>query len=178
MASRHASATNAPASAVAAASAALLLGVLYAAVSAYWGSGGTALLDTVGGAFQRAGRTGSMGLILLVWVTVLLKLLAAILGLLAVVGYRPLDARQRRLVQRTAWVAALILVTYGGVLCVTGWLVQLDIVSAATNADHKALRWHAYLWDPWFLAWGLLMAIGLGRSRQSRPHHEPSIFHP
>jgi Protein of unknown function (DUF3995) len=168
MAPTRPSATNAPASAVAAASAALLLGVLYAAVSAYWGCGGTALLNTVGGAFERAGRTGSAGLIALLWVTVLLKLLAGILGRLAVVGHRKLGTQHRRLVRRAAWAAALILVMYGGVLSVIGWLVQLDIVSAGSHADHKALRWHAYLWDPWFLVWGLLLAIGLALSRPRR----------
>ncbi len=146
--------------------AALLLGVLYAGVSAYWGFGGTALLDTVGGAFERAGRAGSVGLIAVVWVTVLLKLLAATLGLVVVIGRPPLAAAQRRLAQRMAWAAALILILYGGVLSITGWLVQLDIVSPAANADHKALRWHAYLWDPWFLVWGVLLATGLARSIQ------------
>ncbi len=145
--------------------AALLLGVLYAGVSAYWGLGGTALLDTVGGAFERAGRTDSVGLIAVVWVTVLLKVLAAILGLVIVIGRPPLAAAQRRIAQRMAWAAALILILYGGVLSITGWLVQLDVVSPAANADHKALRWHAYLWDPWFLVWGLLLATGLARSR-------------
>jgi uncharacterized protein DUF3995 len=168
MASRHSSATAAPASAVAAICAALLLGVLYAGVSAYWGLGGTALLDTVGGAFQRAGRTGSVGLVAVVWLTVLLKLLAAILGLVIVLGRPPLAAAQRRLVRRMAWAAAVILIVYGGVLSITGWLVQLGIVSPAANADHRALRWHAFLWDPWFLAWGLLLAIGLARSADRR----------
>jgi hypothetical protein len=125
-------------------------------------------LDTVGGAFQRAGRTGSVGLVAVVWLTVLLKLLAAILGLVIVLGRPPLAAAQRRLVRRMARAAAVILIVYGGVLSITGWLVQLGIVSPAANADHRALRWHAFLWDPWFLAWGLLLAIGLARSADRR----------
>jgi Protein of unknown function (DUF3995) len=160
--------TNAPASAVAAAWAAFLLGVIYAGVSAYWGLGGTALLDTVGGAFERAGRTDSVGLIAVVWLTVLLKLLAACLGPVIVIGPPPLNAAQRRIGQRMAWAAALILIVYGGVLSITGWLVQLGIVSTAANADHRALRWHAYLWDPWFLVWGVLLAYGLARSADRR----------
>lgn len=160
-------ASIAPASAVAPASAAFLLGALYAGVSAYWASGGTKLLDTVGGVFQRAGQASDAGLIVLVWVTVALKLLAAMLGLVAVVGRRSPPARPRRLARRAAWSAALILILYGGVLTITGWLVQLDVVPAAANADHVALRWHAYLWDPWFLVWGLLLAAALLGSRQS-----------
>ena len=100
--------------------------------------------------------------------TVLLKLLAAILGLVIVIGRPPLAAAQRRIGQRMAWAGALILILYGGVLSITGWLVQLDIVSPAANADHKALRWHAYLWEPWFLVWGLLLATGLARSADRR----------
>ena len=167
MTSRLSSATFAPAWAVAAAFAAFLLGVLYAAVSGYWGCGGTALLNTVGGVFQRAGREGGAGAIALVWATAILKVLATILGLLAVVGHRPPDARPRRRARRVAWAVALILVLYGGVLSITGWLIQLGVVSAAAHADHLALRWHAFLWDPWFLVWGLLLAAGLAGSRQS-----------
>ena len=36
------------------------------------------------------------------------------------------------------------------------------------GADHRALAWHAYLWDPWFLLWGLLVTAALLRGR--RPH--------
>lgn len=40
--------------------AALAIGLAYALVSAYWGLGGTWLLDTVGGVFERAGRSGGV----------------------------------------------------------------------------------------------------------------------
>jgi hypothetical protein len=33
------------------------------------------------------------------------------------------------------------------------------------SADHRALAWRAYLWDPWFLVWGLLVTAALLRSR-------------
>jgi len=60
------------------------------------------------------------------------------------------------------------LTSYGLVLTVTGLLVQAGVVTAAANADHRALKWHAYLWDPWFLVWGILVLIALLRSRQPR----------
>ena len=50
--------------------AASLLGVLYAGVSAYWGAGGTALLDTIGGTLEREGRARAAGLLAIVWITV------------------------------------------------------------------------------------------------------------
>jgi hypothetical protein len=53
--------------------AAFVIGMLYAAVSAYWGLGGTGLLDTVGGTLEREGRAGAGGVRLLLWMAVLLK---------------------------------------------------------------------------------------------------------
>jgi hypothetical protein len=38
---------------------------------------------------------------------------------------------------------------------VVGLLVQAGVIATATNADHLSLKWHAYLWDPWFLVWGI-----------------------
>ncbi len=63
--------------------------------------------------------------------------------------------------------ASVVLVVYGGVLTAIGLLVQAGVVAASARADQTALRWHAYLWDPWFLLWGALLAAGLWRSR---PH--------
>ncbi len=145
---------------------AFVLGVLYAAVSIYWGCGGTALLASVGGAFQRAGEHGSVGLVAVVWLTALLKLLAALLGVVAVIGRPALAPPQRRRLRTAAWAAALILGLYGGVLSVAGWLLQAGVISPAAHADHEALRWHAFVWDPWFLAWGVLLAIGLRLTRR------------
>lgn len=162
------SASSAPATAVAAALVAFALGVSYTIVSAYWGLGGTGLLDTIGGTLEREGRAGNASLIAGVWATLVLKLAAALLGLLAVVGHRSIGPRGRRLARRAAWVAALVLVLYGGVLTITGLLVQLDVVHASPNADQKALRWHAFVWDPWFLLWGVALSAALTRSRQAR----------
>lgn len=50
-------------------------------------------------------------------------------------------------------------------LTLVGLLVQADVIHATRDADHRALAWHAYLWDPWFLGWGLLLTAALWRSR-------------
>jgi hypothetical protein len=117
-------------SAVLAAAGAFVLGVLYAAISGYWGSGGTALLASVGGVFQRAGRNGSVAVLAVVWLTVLLKLLAASLGVVVVAGEPRIDVRRRRQLRMVSWAAASVLVIYGGVLSIIGWLAQIGIVSA------------------------------------------------
>jgi hypothetical protein len=139
--------------------AAFILGTTYAAVSVYWGLGGTWLLDTVGGSLAQ--HRHSAGAIAAAWGAAALKLIAAVLPLLAL-RRRSGSLRDRGL-WALAWVAAGILTLYGLVLTVVGLLVQADVIHASPTADHRALAWHAYLWDPWFLAWGVLIAIALVR---------------
>jgi hypothetical protein len=69
-----------------------------------------------------------------------------------------------------AWAEAAILIVYGLVQTGAGLLVQADIIHASATADHRAMAWHAYLWDPWFLIWGLLVAASLLRGRYRRSH--------
>jgi hypothetical protein len=154
----------------AAAKAAFALGLLYAAVSVYWALGGTWLLATVGGALQRQGRTAI--LVLAVWAAVVIKMVAAVLPLMAL--RRVTSSGWNRAVSLLAWIEAGILTVYGLVLTVVGMLVQAGITHQSAGADHRALAWHAYLWDPWFLIWGLLVAGALRRGR----HHSQAQGHP
>ena len=148
---------------------ALVVGLAYAAISAYWGLGGSWLLDTVGIALSHPGQAGRAAALLAIWGAAVVKAIAAVLPLLAVGGWpRRLDLRWVRRARVLSWIEAAILTSYGLVLTVTGLLVQAGVVTAAANADHRALKWHAYLWDPWFLVWGILVLIALLRSRQPR----------
>ena len=175
---------------LAAAWAAFTIGLLYAAVSVYWGLGGTGLLDTVGGSLAKLGSRHDAGVIAAVWGAAVLKLIAAALPVLAV-RHRGRSRRDRNLWALT-WIAAGVLILYGLAFTVAGLLVQTGAIHASSTADHRALAWHAYLWDPWFLIWGLLIAAALllsGRARsleQSRrsvrppkqlPPHPPSRGH-
>jgi hypothetical protein len=162
------------------------LGGLFAAISAYWAIGGTGLLDTVGGSLARAGRRHDAPLIALVWATVVLKLSAAALGPAVVYARRGPDepmsdrggsngrrpngrGRDRdRLVRWLAWAAAIILTGYGAVLTGAGLLLQSGVIAIPRSADHRALRWHAFLWDPWFLVWGLALIAALLGARRGR----------
>ena len=63
--------------------AACVVGLLYACVNAYWGAGGTRLLDTVGGSLARLGHAHDTTLIVAIWGTVALQVAAALLPLLA-----------------------------------------------------------------------------------------------
>ena len=95
-----------------------------------------------------------------------MKLAVSGVGLLAIAQPRWLSARQCRLARGAAWLAASVLTLYGGVLTVIGLLVQANIVQASAHAAHTALRWHAFLWDPWFLVWGLLLTTALAMTRR------------
>ena len=143
------------------------VGLAYAAVSVYWALGGTWLLDTVGGTLEQQGRTGSPGIILAVWAAAVLKVIGAIMPLAAVgVTSGQATIAGRRQVRVLAWLQAAILTIYDLVLTVAGLLVQSGAIAPAASADHRTLAWHAYLWDPWFLLWGALVAAALVGSRQ------------
>ena len=141
----------------------MVVGLAFAAVSAFWGLGGTFLLDTVGGALESRGREGDPLLLTVVWLSIPLKVVAAVVGVAVVRRWAP--PSRYRLVALVAWLAAVVLTVYGAVLTGVGLLVQADVVSASADADTRALRWHTYLWDPWFLVWGLLLLIALRRWR-------------
>jgi hypothetical protein len=140
-------------------------GLAYAAISLYWAVGGSWLLATVGASL--AGTT-SAAVMFAVWAAVALKAIAAFLPLVAIGAvHRPPRGRERWLLRLT-WIEALILTGYGLVLTATGLLVQSGVITPPANADHRTLRWHAYLWDPWFLVWGLLVTTTLMQARRGR----------
>lgn len=146
---------------------AAVLGTGHALVSAYWAAGGTALLDTIGGDLERWARQGRTGLAAAIWAVAALKLVVAWAApVLAGVGAERLPAWTRgRVPRRLGWVAAATLTLYGGVLTVAGLLVQAGVIEAAADADDTALAWHAYVWDPWFLLWGIAFGLSLRLSR-------------
>jgi hypothetical protein len=145
---------------------ALVVGSLYALVSAYWGAGGTRLLGTVGGTLGSAGRSRTAWVIALLWAVVVLKLAAAALPLVAI------DPRTRagpaRLALAVGWLVGWVLTVYGLVLTATGLLVESAIVHPGRGADHRALAYHAFLWDPWFLVWGLIVLAALRHIERPR----------
>ena len=146
------------------AQAACAVGLLYAAISVYWGAGGTWLLDTVGSGLGK-GHGGSALVVFAVWLAVGLKVIAAVLPLLAVSADTSAGSGRPRLIRALTWVEAVILTVYGLVLTAVGLLVEAGVIATSATADHRALEWHAYLWDPWFLVWGLLVTAALLRSR-------------
>jgi hypothetical protein len=108
------------------------------------------------------------------WLTVAVKLAVSALGVLAIVRSGS-SHRPRRLLRVLTWVAAIVLMLYGTVLTAVGVAVESGLVCHGAHADLIALRWHASLWDPWFLLWGLLLMTGLVLSH---PHTAPTTAIP
>jgi Protein of unknown function (DUF3995) len=131
-------------------------------MSAYWAVGGSGLLDTVGGSIARWGRAGGAGVHIALAAIVALKLLATSLPVRAV------RAPYIRTVWRLTWLEAAILTVYGGVLTAADLAVQAaGMLKAGASVDWKALDWHAYLWDPWFLIAGLFVVASLCRTNRT-----------
>jgi hypothetical protein len=143
-----------PAVGAVAAYAAAVVAFAYALISLYWALGGHALISTIGGYVEQFARRGG-ALPVLVALAVTLTKVAG--GLLALV--RPWG----RVVPR-GWLligsaGASVLLVYGGLNVLLGALVLSGVIHPAGSVDRTALRWHAGVWDLWFLVWGILLAL-------------------
>jgi Protein of unknown function (DUF3995) len=138
-----------------------------AALSMYWTLGGTRLLDTVGGSLEELARERSSAALALGIFVVLVKVFGGVLALALV---RPWGARigQRLLVVLGAAASALV-VLYGGVYVLVGGLVLSGVITPAEPVERHGLRWHVFVWDLWFLLWGLALATATWRSHVDRP---------
>ena len=127
----------------------------FAAVSTYWGLGGRALLDTLGGEIERRARAGDGVLLAANAVGAVLKVLGGVLALALV---QPWGERlPRRPLQAVAWAGAAVLTVYGVVQTAAMVLVALDVFEPAEPLERRAVLWRLFLWEPWFLVWGLVL---------------------
>lgn len=141
----------------------------YAAVSLYWAVGGKGLLSTVGGYAEHAARHGGGAAVVLGLATVAVKVVGGLLALALVRPWGRVLPRAWLLIVPAA--ASAVLVLYGALIVLAGLLVLSGAYHPSGQVDRTALRWHAGLWDPWFLVWGILLAvatISYGRA-QPRP---------
>lgn len=132
-------------------------GLAFAAISFYWGIGGTLGLDTLGDPLESLARAHDRTLLIAVWVTGFLKILGSLLAL-ALAG-RWAARLPRRPITILGWIAAASLILYGGILVATEALVTVGAIKPTSPVDWKALHWHLYVWDMSFLVWGVLFAV-------------------
>jgi hypothetical protein len=150
---------------------AVTLAFASAAVSLCWTCGGTWLLDTVGGSIERLARSRSIGALLLGAAATLVKALA---GFLALGLVRPCGVRVRaRLLSTVNGVVSVILMVWGGANVCVGALVLTGGISPSSEPDKRALVWHVFLWDLWFVAWGAALAVAtVGYRRRAVWHRK------
>jgi len=81
-------------------------------------------------------------------------------GLLALALVRPWGrVLPRRWLLIASTGASALLVVYGGLNVAVASLVLSGVIHPSAEADRTALRWHAGVWDLWFLVWGILLAL-------------------
>src|SRR5258708_10717469 len=127
-------------------------------MSVYCAVGGHALVSTIGVYVEQWARRGGALPVPVALAATLAKVAG---GLLALALVRPWG----RVVPR-GWLligsaeASVLLVVYGGLNVLLGALVLSGVIHPTGSVDRTALRWHVGGWDPWFLVWGILLALG------------------
>jgi len=137
-----------------AAGTAAVLAAASAVVSAYWTAGGTALLDTVGGAVEDLAQERGPAALALGCGVVVAKLGAAALALALLV-------RPGRAVRVLALLAGGLLTLWGAANVLLGGAVLTGLLDVGPVTDERALRWHVLLWAAWFLVWGLALLVAV-----------------
>ncbi|HEX2682079.1 MAG TPA: DUF3995 domain-containing protein [Candidatus Acidoferrales bacterium] len=139
-------------------------GFAFAAISFYWGSGGTLGVDTVWGSLTMSPSQRAI-LRVAVWITGFLKVFGALLALVLVARWgRRLP---RRPIAALGWGGAAFLTLYGGINVGAEALTASGVVKPSDSVDWKPLLWHLYVWDMSFLIWGIL--FGLAAWQFTRP---------
>jgi hypothetical protein len=137
--------------------AAAVAGLIHVAFSVYWALGGRWLLRTVGEWAVDYARDAPVAAGMLLAAVAAVKCVVALVPVLVSRGRLP----HHHVSRGFAWLAAVVLIGYGAVNSVVGWLVLGGAVRPADGFDRQAMIGHAYLWDPLFLVWGLLLGAGL-----------------
>jgi Protein of unknown function (DUF3995) len=140
---------------------------VFAVPSFYWGIGGTFGADTVARQAAEYNWATDPLIMTTVVVTGLLKVFG---GLVALALVRPAWPRPRRWMMLTGgWTGAFLLVAYGGINAIAQALVVARVIPAPAGADWYALRWHLYLWSPYFVVWGILLGLAVRHYQRVAP---------
>jgi hypothetical protein len=140
-----------------AAYAAAVVAFAYALVSLYWAVGGHRLVSTVGGYVAHFAREGGAVPVLVALAAAAAKVVGGLLALALVRPWGRVIPRRWLLAGATA--VSVLLVGYGGLVVIAGALVLSGAIHPRGGVDRTALRWHVGVWDMWFLAWGILLAL-------------------
>lgn len=165
---RHALRWNWAASAAAAWALLFALQSLAAAILVTSGSAFAA--DTFAADFARLARERNVGFIAVLWAAVVAKTL---LGMLALAPTRSWARRvpRRPLTIATSATGALVLL-YGVANLIQTVLMKTGVAAVPDSLGAKALSWHLWLWDPYWILGGVLFLIAAhaGSRPRARSH--------
>jgi hypothetical protein len=127
-------------------------------VSFYWGLGGTFALDRVGREAVELSASGNIPIFIALWLVGLLKVGG---GLLALAMVQPWGSRRvpRWALLSAGWGTSTLLVLYGGAQIGVQLLVRAGTISAPADMDWRGFYGHLYIWNPWFVLWGVLLGV-------------------
>ena len=123
--------------------------------------------STVGGYAEHAAQRGGAGAVVLGLATVAVKVAGGLLALALVRPWGRVVPRVWLLIVSAA--ASALLVLYGALNVLAAVLVLADVIHPSGSVDRTALRWHAGVWDLWFLVWGILLAIAAVSCWRTQP---------
>lgn len=136
----------------AALTAAAVLGLAHGAFSLYWGAGGDALSGTLGD--RMTGTFADLR-----WALLPVGLVKIGFALLPSATWA--RGRVVRPARAVSWLGSAVLIVWGGVNTVIGNSVLSGMIEVEGGYDRDGMIGHAWLWDPMFLAWGLLLVAAL-----------------
>jgi hypothetical protein len=141
---------------------AALWSFIFALISFYWGIGGTIGLETLGEGIKAQALAGDPEILLVNWIGVFGKVLIGLLALAA--GRRWLLPRLNHGLRLGLWIAGGLLALYGSLNLVQHILMLTGIAPIARSLGSlAAVRWHLFLWDPWWLLGGILFLLAASK---------------
>jgi len=147
-----------------------LIGLGFTAFNVYWSLGGRLWIDTV---FPFGNDEAALAALFPLWVqwgAIGLKIWAALFGLVVTPLFVWVFGRRLlRLARFGAWVAAYCLLFWGFTQTVFFLLLKFRLFDVGYWNDERVVNWHAFLWDPWFLLWGVCLAAALRLTSKPQP---------
>ena len=138
--------------------------LLFALMSFYWALGGELGVKTLGSGIQSL--ADDPGFVAVVWLTGVAKVVGGLFALTLVYPWaRWLSPRWKLIL---AWVGGAGLALYGGVQLIIEGMVLGGAMKVSGPVDWEGLRWHVWLWDPWWLLGGVLFLLAAWQYQRAR----------
>jgi len=155
--------------------AACVLGLSFTVFNVYWALGGRQWIDTVFPFADEAAIAANFPL-WVQWSAIILKVWAALFGLVVTPLFvRVFGRRLLRMARLGAWVAACWLTFWGFTQTLFFLLLKFRLFDVDYWNDERVVNWHTFLWDPWFLIWGICLILALKLSARRNNYRKSGI---